>query len=162
MIRKKFLWLLLLPMIGLQACNLPSSQEPVDAPLYAVSTREPIPASVDISPGNRIQPEDIIYLGAFRLPEGSGGSSWDYSGHGLTYYPEGDPGGGEDGFPGSLFGYGHDQQLMVSEISIPLPVVSQNFEELNTGTTLQPFTDITEGLFDPSAVDIPRAGSSFF
>ena len=66
------------------------------------------------------------------LPDESGGSSWDYSGRGFTYYPDGDPVGGEDGFPGSLFGVGHDLQEYVSEISIPVPVLSKNLEDLNT------------------------------
>jgi len=160
-LRKFFLWMLLLPLIGLQACNLPSSQEIGDEALPVVSTGEPASGPVDIPQGNRIQPENLTYLGAFRLPEGSGGSNWEYSGHGLTYYPEGDPGGGGDGLPGSLFGFGHDHQLMVSEISIPLPVVSKNLDDLNTATSLQPFADITDGLFDPGAVDIPRAGIEY-
>ena len=44
----------------------------------------PIPA------GDLIQPGDLVYRGFFRLPEGSGKSNWEYSGHGLTFYPDGD------------------------------------------------------------------------
>ncbi|MBT3188122.1 MAG: hypothetical protein HN736_15225 [Anaerolineae bacterium] len=29
----------------------------------------------------------LTYLGAFRLPDASGGSNWEYSGHGLTHRP---------------------------------------------------------------------------
>ncbi len=108
-----------------------------------------------------IHPEDLIYLGFFRLPEPSGGSDWDYSGHGLTFFPGGDPEGESDGFPGSLFGFGHDQQLLVSEISIPAPVITANLEEANTASTLQSFGDITGGIFQPENMTIPRAGLEF-
>jgi len=47
-----------------------------------------------------VQPADFQYLGAFRLPEGSNGSDWNYSGYGAAYYPEGDPKGPNDGYPG--------------------------------------------------------------
>ena len=84
-----------------------------------------------------ILPEDLVYRGAFRLPDGSGGSNWDYSGTALTWYPQGDPNGSADGFPGSLFGSGHDHHLMVSEIGIPQPVmISDNVDDLNTAETL--------------------------
>jgi len=157
----RVLWIVLFTLLALQACNLPASQEPADESVPVVSTREPLPGPVDVPPGNRIQPENLTYLGAFRLPEGSGGSNWDYSGHGLTYYPGGDPAGADDGFPGSLYGFGHDHQLMVSEITIPTPVISKNLDDLNTAATLQPFADITAGLFDPDAVDLPRAGIEY-
>jgi hypothetical protein len=110
-----------------------------------------------IIPGPRIQPEDLTYLGAFRLPDDPG---WDYSGHGLTYFPEGDP-SASDNFTGSLFGIGHDQQLQVAEISIPLPVNSRNLANLPAARTLQPFADLTGGLFDPEAMSIPRAGIAY-
>lgn len=93
-------------------------------------------------------PDDLVYLGAFRLPEPSSGSDWNYSGMAMTFYPYGDPEGAEDGFPGSLFASGHDHHQMVSEISIPEPVISPNKNpgDLNTARTLQPFTDIKAGL----------------
>ena len=106
--------------------------------------------SVDVSdigsqgtPSGALSPDVLIYLGAFRLPDDSGGMGWDYSGHGMTFYPGGDLDGSEDGFPGSLFIVGHDQALDVAEVSIPIPVISQNLEDLATATTLQPFADIT-------------------
>jgi len=120
-------------------------------------------AAPDISslsdlPADLIYPSDLEYLGAFRLPGESGGSSWEYSGYAMAYYPLGDPAGPDDGFPGSLFAVGHDHQQYVSEISIPQPVVSPNHdpEQLNSASTLQPFADITGGRF--GALEIPRAG----
>ena len=99
----------------------------------------------------RLQPTDLEYRGAFRLPDESGGSSWEWSGGGLTYYPYGNPEGASDGFPGSLFGIGHDWDYQVSEVSIPVPVISstKNLGELNTAVTLQPFADIRPNIENP-------------
>ena len=109
----------------------------------------------------RIQAEDLIYQGAFRLPTNTVASSWDYSGYGMTFYPSGDPSGGNDGYSGSLFVIGHDHQQMVSEISIPTPMISinKNATDLNTATTLQSFQDITAGVF--GELEIPRAGLAY-
>lgn len=107
-----------------------------------------------------LRPEEFAYLGAFRLPaDPGGGSNWEYSGQGLTFYPQGDPGGEADGFPGSLFGVGHDHQLFVSEISIPAPVNSRSLEDLPIAATLQPFADITGGMFGEG--DLPRIGIEY-
>jgi len=119
------------------------------------------PQTIDIDPVQRIQPGDLHYLGAFRLPGESGGSNWEYSGHGLTYFPDGDKDGSDDGFPGSLFGAGHDHQLFISEISIPSPVKSSNLDVLNTAVTLQEFSDISDGMFIPEEMAIPRIGIEF-
>ena len=79
--------------------------------------------------GQRIMPEDMEYMGAFRLPDSPGmpdnvGWGWSNWSSGLTYFPGGDPEGSEDGYPGSLFGVGHDHTQFVSEVSIPVPVIS--------------------------------------
>ena len=97
----------------------------------------------------RLRPSDLVYRGAFRLPEPSGGSSWEWSGDGLGYCLDGDPDGGADGYPGSLFGIGHDWQHFVSEISIPAPAVSSGKDprDLPRARTLQPFTDVRGGLY---------------
>jgi len=99
----------------------------------------------NVTPPQALDPKSLHYVGAFRLPDDSGGLGWDYSGNGMTYTPQGDPHGEEDGFPGSLFVVGQDHQLQVAEISIPVPVVSKNLAELNSARTLQPFADITGG-----------------
>lgn len=107
----------------------------------------------------RINPSALQYVGAFRLPKSSGGSNWEYSGYAMTYFPEGDRGGPDDGFPGSLFAVGHDHHQQVSEISIPAPVRSRKLESLNTAKTLQPFADVTSGRF--GELEIPRAGIEY-
>ncbi len=103
-----------------------------------------------------VQPSDFNYRGVFLLPNDSQNSSWEYSGYAMTYYPNGDPGGKDDGFPGSLFAVGHDHHQMVSEISIPVPVISSDPSKLNRATTLQDFSDINSGVF--GELEIPRAG----
>ncbi len=119
-------------------------------------TTEPIAPSAP--PAQLIQPGDLAYLGAFRLPDRD---DWEYSGYAMTYYPDGDPNGSGDGFPGSLFILGHDQQQLVAEISIPAPIVSpdKNAAGLNRAALLQPFADITGGAF--GELEIPRAGLAY-
>jgi len=97
----------------------------------------------------RIATNQLQYCGVFRLPGPSGGSDWMYSGQGLTCYPQGDAQGPDDGYPGSLFMVGHDHQQYVAELSIPVPLISRHkiLDDLNTAETLQPFADITGGLF---------------
>jgi len=115
----------------------------------------------DVPETQLIQAQDLVYRGYFRLPGSSGGSDWDYSGHGLTFYPDGDPGGDIDGYPGSLFGFGHDHQLFVSEISIPAPVITDDLQAANVADTLQPFADLTDGIFRAEEMVIPRAGIAY-
>lgn len=111
---------------------------------------------------DRLQPSDLTYLGAFKLPEVSTGlpAVWDWGGQAMTFYPGGDPGGGSDGFPGSLFATGLDTENYVSEISIPAPSTSRNLAALNAATTLQPLTDVRAGLF-ASFVELPRVGIEY-
>jgi hypothetical protein len=111
-------------------------------------------------PTNTLSPELLVYQGAFRLPDDSGGMGWEYSGHGMTFFSAGDPGGDSDGFPGSLFIVGHDHQLWVGEVSIPKPVISDNLEELNFAQTLQELADITGGAITDEWV-LPRMGIEY-
>lgn len=114
------------------------------------------------NPSQRIQPEDLIYLGAFRLPDNTTGretETWDYGGHAMTYFPKGDPFGPGDGFPGSIFAVGHAWEHRVSEISIPLPVISKrrNLSVLNRAVTLQAFSDV----LNVGNLEIPRTGLAY-
>ena len=118
--------------------------------------------------GGRLQPDDLTYLGAFRLPGTThvlDNVGWEWGGTALTYYPGGDPLGGGDGYPGSLFGLGHDQTEYVSEVSIPAPALSagKRPDDLPVAVTLQPFEDIRDGLYD-GVIDeyaILRAGLAY-
>jgi hypothetical protein len=108
----------------------------------------------------------LAYLGAFRLPDAPGmpdnvGWEWSNWASAMTYYPDGDPDGPDDGYPGSIFGVGHDQTQYVSEINIPIPVNSpgKNVEELDTAETLQEFHDIRGDLF--GEMEMPRVGLAY-
>ncbi|MFZ5798837.1 MAG: hypothetical protein C4563_05090 [Desulfobulbus sp.] len=113
-----------------------------------------------------IQPADLVYVGAFRLPDSPAtpenvGWEWSNWAGAATYYPGGDPGGSGDGYPGSLFGVGHDQTQYVSEISIPMPRKSaaKNVNELNTAGVLQDFRDIKGGLY--GYLEMARVGLAY-
>jgi hypothetical protein len=109
--------------------------------------------------GHRLQPKDLVYRGAFRLPDDAPEEiGWGWSGQALAYCPTGDPDGPADGYPGSLFGTGHNWNQQVSELSIPAPVISESktLDELPTARTLQPFATIRENLFED--MEQPRAG----
>ena len=108
-----------------------------------------------------IEPAEFEYLGAFRLPITQEDTAWDFGCYAMTYYPLGDPFGPDDNFPGSLFTVGHPGQQLISEISIPEPAISptKNPEELPRATTLQPFADITGGVF--GALEMPHVGLEY-
>ena len=154
-------------IITLISCTGPVDLESHDLePAEEVVVIVPPPSSTEYEVGeipetDLIHAQDLIYRGYFRLPEGSGDSDWDYSGHGLTYYPDGDPGGENDGHPGSLFGFGHDHQLYVSEISIPAPMIINDLQSANIAITIQPFSDLTDGIFRAEEMVIPRAGLAY-
>jgi hypothetical protein len=86
-----------------------------------------------------------VYQGAFAYPEGD---EWAYSGHALAYYPDGDPAGSTDGYPGSLYVAGHVDQDLVGEISIPEPRISDSFDDMPQASVLQPLADVTAGWKD--------------
>ena len=120
-------------VLGILACTFGQKPPPPAVPELALPTQVgfaltdfPLPTAGPPPSSDILTPEDLEYLGAFRLPDANGGSNWEYSGQGLTFFPGGDPGGSDDGFPGSLFGFGHDHHMQVSEISIPEPIISEN------------------------------------
>ena len=108
----------------------------------------------------RIQPSDLIYHGAFRLPAGTSDvKTWAWGGYAMTYYPGGDASGPLDGHPGSIYGTGHAWEHQVSEISIPVPVISasKNVDGLNTASILQGFQDV----LNVSNLEIPRTAIAY-
>jgi hypothetical protein len=165
-----------LVILSVLACNMPTPTLEVQPPQptlpppadtepteEAVATEEAQPGPVVSPPGSLIQPSDLSYLGAFRLPSDAPEEiGWLWSGAAMAYYPDGDADGPDDGFPGSLFGTGHDWNQHVSEISIPVPIISpgKNVEELNTATTLQAFHDIRGGVID-WPLEQPRVGLEY-
>ncbi len=168
-------------LLSILACNLPiptpagpptgppgtvtrEGQSP--PPLPAPATQEPSPGPRMSSPASLIQPSDLVYLGAFRLPDAPGtpdnvGWEWSNWASAMTYYPDGDPDGPDDGYPGSIFGVGHDQTQYVSEVGIPVPINSpgKNLDDLNMAETLQEFQDIRGDLFGD--MEMPRVGLEY-
>ncbi|MEE8389618.1 MAG: hypothetical protein V3S14_02330, partial [Anaerolineae bacterium] len=90
-----------------------------------------------------------------------------YGGNAMTFDPNGDS-GSDDGFPGSLFVTGHDRLAygelpngsQVAEISIPVPVASDNLADLNQAGFIQGFHDVAAGLFT-ELEEIPRIGMQY-
>jgi hypothetical protein len=86
-----------------------------------------------------LQPGNIQYLGAFRVPPGDFGSGTDsgfnFGGAPLAYNPA-----NNSLFIGGTAGYG-----IITEISIPDPVWSWDVSDLPFATVLQDFADPTEG-----------------
>jgi hypothetical protein len=116
-----------------------------------------------------VQPSDLQYLGAFRLPDGAARPrTFGYGGNAMTFNPSGDPSGAPDGFPGSLFVMGHERlpygELpdgnQVAEITIPAPSLARNLSELPQASFLQNFSNIAQGYFT-QLDEIPRVGMAY-
>ena len=79
---------------------------------------------------------DLIYEGAFRVPQGSSETeSFSWGGTALSYNPIND----------SLYLVGHDWEQESAEISIPQLLTGSDAEDLNTASFIQPLRDATEG-----------------
>ncbi len=138
----------------LVACNLPGTT-PASPAVGTAENRDTSSPPAPL-PGNVIDPQDLAYLGAFRLPEGGERPyTFEYGGNALTFNPDGDPNGAADGFPGSLFITGHDRLpygelpngSQVAEIAIPAPINAGEIEALPRAAFLQDFHDVTAGHF---------------
>jgi len=115
-----------------------------------------------------IDPKQLQYQGAFRLPGG-----WDapltfaYGGNAMTFNPDGDP-ENDDHFGGSLFIMGHDRIAygglpngnQVAEVAIPEPIISRDITTLNSADFIQDFTDVTRGHFTEME-EIPKVGMQY-
>jgi hypothetical protein len=81
---------------------------------------------------NRLQPSDLVYRGAFRLPAGMAA----YGGDAIAYRPDG------SGGQGSLIIHGHAYNAEAGEFAIPTPVVTTTVSAMPEAQQLQPFADI--------------------
>jgi len=101
-------------------------------------------------PENTIKDDNIVYLGAFVLPDDGEREQemFSYGGEAMCYNPAND----------SLFISGHGWHTYVAEISIPQPLLSKDILELNGSQTISDFTDIKGTLFDEWTMEIPRVG----
>ncbi len=108
----------------------------------------PTPAPIPVANRQRLTAQNFAYLGAFRLPkEANGGSRFGYGGGALALNPHGDPAGQNDGYLGSLYIVGHENDQLVAEVTIPVPKKQsgQSVASLSTASYLQGFADITGG-----------------
>jgi hypothetical protein len=156
-------------MTALTACNIPTVDSQADGNGPSSSSGAVVTSQPPAPPANAaelVQPEDIEYLGAFRLPDGGERPlTFEYGGNAMTFNPDGDPDGAADGFPGSLFITGHDRMpygdlpdgSQVAEVDIPAPVLSRSVEELNMGSYLQGFHNVAANAFT-TMDEIPRIG----
>ena len=84
--------------------GFPATQEEIGP--EATTFSSPVPPSAS----DLVQPANLTYLGAFRLPgDGERPLTFAYGGSAMTFNPNGDPSGPADGYPGSLFVSGHDR-----------------------------------------------------
>lgn len=86
-----------------------------------------------------LQQNDLVYVGAFRVPTGDlGGGSLKNGGRGLTFNP----------IKNSLFIMGSVTYKKTAEISIPEIVNSTNISDLKIASVLQTPIDLTGGKYD--------------
>ncbi|MDZ7700179.1 MAG: hypothetical protein U5R49_25710 [Deltaproteobacteria bacterium] len=106
-----------------------------------------------ISFGERLQPSDLVYQGAFRLPD-----DFNWGARGVSYYPPGNSGAGSllvTGFE-LLFDQNHPGEscwdpswncsAYYGEIAIPAPAIETNWENLPQATLLGGMVNFDGGL----------------
>lgn len=110
--------------------------------------------------GTLIDPREFTYVGAFRVPE-----DFNWGGEALAYRADGDPGGGFDGCPGSLFvtNVNQPENGLVGEVSIPAPdPAAGSVEALPEASILQSPVNIRPaGINAWEYVDIWRTGLAY-
>jgi hypothetical protein len=128
----------------------------------------PTPTPTTVIPPELVQPSDLVYLGAFRLPGGdTPPQTFAYGANAMTFNPDGHP-TNTDPYPGSLFVMGHDRMAwgglpdgsQVAEISIPAPAIAANPADLPQARFIQGFHDVTAGFFT-QLEEIPKTGMQY-
>ena len=116
-----------------------------------------------------IQPADLVYLGAFRLPgDETPPLTFTYGGSALTFNSDGNPKASGDSLPGSLFISGIDRfpygempnGSQIAEINIPKPVKGHDVNALPQAVFLQNFQDVAKGFFN-GLDELPRMGMQY-
>ncbi len=156
-IMKKLLLFTIVTLLALLIISCTVSQE--ETILNHKESQEPIKTNTEASAeesektiisSDSINPDSIIYLGAFLLPDDgeTEDEMFSYGGEGMCFNPE----------SSSLFITGHNWFADVAEITIPELVISKNTSELNKAEIIQGLTDIKGSLFEGWSMEIPRAG----
>lgn len=149
-----------------------SQTEPTTAPAIIpeaeIESTEVVSVPLVLTGAETIQPGDLTYLGAFRLPGGdTPPKTFAYGGNAMTFNPDGDP-GNTDAHPGSLFVMGHDTMPFgdlpdgnqVAEVSIPAPAFERNPTDLPEAAFIQDFQDVSAGYF-ANLEEIPKVGMQY-
>lgn len=123
------------------------------------ATDESVAPTPQDLPADLIQPEDLVYQGAFRLPGGeTPPQTFAYGGNAMSFNPDNN----------TLFVSGHDRIAygglpdgnQVAEVGIPAPVISPNLEDLPIAEFVQDFHDVTAGYFT-NLEEIPKMGLQY-
>jgi hypothetical protein len=167
---------IVLALAGLAlACRLQNAQRGGSSPVLPTAGRSAATIGTglqitgsDSAETRLVDPADLVYVGAFRLPGGDTPPlTFAYGGNAMTFNPDGDP-ADRDAFPGSLFIMGHDRQAwgalpdgnQVAEVGIPEPEVAADPADLPVAGFLQGFADVAAGYFT-DLEEIPKAGMQY-
>ncbi len=105
-------------------------------PASTTTTGHVSTTTVTVIPSDRLQPSDLTYQGAFRLP-----SDCNWGSRGLSYYSAG------NGGLGSLLVTGFDQNAPeFAQVSVPEPGTATDWQELPESTMLTSMTNFDGGL----------------
>jgi hypothetical protein len=107
-----------------------------------------------ISSGDRLQPSDLVYQGAFRLPD-----DFNWGARGISYYPLGNSGAGSllvTGFEALTDGYAE-----YGEVSIPTPQQEANWEDLPMAAFLRGMTPFDGGRVQALADNVFVSGIQY-
>lgn len=163
--------LLMIVLIYLAACTS-STQLPAEqaSPTPGEVTQPILDLSTPIVDTHAlIQPADLVYAGAFRLPgNGERPKTFAYGGNAMTFNPDGDTSIPDDGFPGSLYITGHDRLAygelpdgsQLAEVNIPIPAIMDTPLNLPSAAFIQDFSNVAKGYFK-GLDEIPRIGLAY-
>ena len=153
------LLLITLCLTGQLASSPQGSEARATATLTPQAYLPIVTATGALPSGEVIDPANIVYVGAFRLPDdGERPRTFEYGGNAMTFNPDNN----------TLFIMGHDRIAygdvpdgnQVAEVSIPTPVNSRNVEDLPVAEFVQPFHNPTAGYFT-NMEEIPRVGMAY-
>ncbi len=147
---------------SIDAGNTPPPEQPTAAAPGAEAESSPESAAVEQPagqspsqdlPGSLLQPADLKYLGAFRLPD-----EFNWGALGLSFYPQGNGGAGtllvtgfqqlyDPAHPGeACWDESWDCGAYYGEVAIPTPAQATNWEDLPLADLLRPMTRFDDGM----------------
>ncbi len=151
-------WVTMLACVSHERADDRSATGVYAAPSGPADTSTPtvyLPVVTNAFVSGLVMPADLLYLGAFRLPDdGPRPRTFEYGGNAMTFNPDGPP-ATDNTLPGSLFITGHDRMPFgelpdgdqVAEVNIPQPVNSRNLDDLPYAVFVQGFTNVAAEYF---------------